>query len=204
MRLFFDVDGVLLNFERAFVQWLNDHQGLGLPEDYETTSWYFEEVMPEEECKNAWHHFLGSDDAARMQPYVDPAHFNTLTANRAVHLLTNFPHSSWEKRMQNLQAIGFKYDSVHHCGFNSFDSGDTPSKSEVITRLLQPGEAGLFVDDHPQNCLDVVRNCPQVEVWLMSRRFNQGFEHPQIHRARDWSSVTGRIGNGADRSRSLS
>lgn len=197
MRLFFDVDGVLLNFERAFVQWLNDHHGLDLPEDYETTSWYFEEVMSEADCKQAWHHFMGSDDAARMQPYVDSAHFNTLTANRAVHLLTNFPHSSWDKRVQNLQTVGFIYDSVHHCGFSSLDSAETPSKSEVITRLLQRGEAGLFVDDHPQNCVDVVRNCPQVEVWLMSRRFNQGFDHPQIQRARDWSSVTGRIGNGA-------
>ena len=106
--------------------------------------------------------------------------------------------------MENLETIGFNYDSVHHCGFNSFDTGDTPSKSEVITGLLQPGEAGLFIDDHPRNCLDVVGNCPEVEVWLMSRRFNQGFEHPQIQRARDWSSVTGRIGNGAPHRRSLS
>jgi len=38
-RLFFDVDGVLLNFEHAFVNWLNEQYGLGIPPDYEASSW---------------------------------------------------------------------------------------------------------------------------------------------------------------------
>ena len=193
MRLFFDVDGVLLNFERAFVRWLNEHYGTELHEDYETSSWYFEDVLTAEQCREAWHVFLGSDDAAGMQPYLAPERFNALTENRSVHLLTNFPDAHMEKRARNLNALGFHYNSLHHCGFVSLDPSGIPSKADMIARLLQPGESGLFVDDHPKNCVDVAHHCSAVEVWLMSRRHNRDFEHPDVKRAVNWNCVIERL-----------
>lgn len=193
MRLFFDVDGVLLNFERGFVQWLNVNFGKNLPEDYEASSWYFDDVLTEEQCREAWHVFLGSEDAGRLQPYLEPARFNALTGERAVHLLTNFPDLHMETRVENLAALGFRYESLHHCGFSTFDPAGTPSKSQIVSNLLQPGERGLFVDDHPRNCLDVAENCPGVEVWLMSRKFNRDFDHPEIRRAAGWPPIVERL-----------
>ena len=47
MQLFFDIDGVLLNFERSFVGWMNDQYAMGLPADYEASDWDFTEVVVE-------------------------------------------------------------------------------------------------------------------------------------------------------------
>ena len=55
--------------------------------------------------------------------------------------------------------------------------------------LVQDGEQILFVDDHPRNCVDVKENFPEAWVWLMSRPFNQDFDHPTIQRAKHWEQV---------------
>ena len=47
----------------------------------------------------------------------------------------------------------------------------------------------LFVDYHPDNCLNVREAFPDAEIWLMSRPFNSNFEHPKIRRATNWSEV---------------
>src|SRR3989304_6291358 len=116
-RLFFDVDGVLLNFEHAFVAWLNVHYRLRPPGDYQTPTWYFDDILPGAQGKEAWTAFLESPDAGRMKPYLEAARFNALTAGRPVHLLTNFPENHFDKRMENLALLGFRYASMHHCGF---------------------------------------------------------------------------------------
>jgi FMN phosphatase YigB (HAD superfamily) len=192
-RLFFDVDGVLLNFEHAFAAWLNRMYGLNLPESYETPTWYFEDILPEDRTKEAWDLFLESPAAGQLKPCVEAGRFNTLTAGREVHLLTNFPEHHFEKRIENLALLGFRYSSLHHCGFHAFQKRGVASKSQVIASLLGGHEQAFFVDDHPDNCVDVVRNCERVEVWLMSRRFNRDFTHPAVRRARDWSCVIERL-----------
>jgi hypothetical protein len=55
--------------------------------------------------------------------------------------------------------------------------------------LMEEGEAVLFVDDHPDNCLNVREAFPESEVWLMSRPFNHEFEHPKVTRAQTWDDV---------------
>jgi FMN phosphatase YigB (HAD superfamily) len=192
-RLFFDVDGVLLNFEHAFVVWLNELYGLGLPESYETPSWYFDDILSPEQCREAWTLFLESPAAGRMNPYLDAERFNALTAGRSVHLLTNFPEHQFHRRVENLALLGFRYASMHHCGFHAFKSRGVASKSATISRIMGPGERALFLDDHPDNCVDVVQNCERVEVWLMTRRFNREFAHPAVRRARDWGCVIERL-----------
>ena len=192
-RLFFDVDGVLLNFEHAFVAWLNVHYRLGLPEHYETPTWYFDDILPGAQGKEAWTAFLESPDAGRMKPYLEAARFNALTAGRPVHLLTNFPENHFDKRMENLALLGFRYASMHHCGFHAFKSRGVATKATVISQILGSRERALFLDDHPDNCVDVVENCERVEVWLMTRRFNRGFAHPAVRRAQDWRPVIERL-----------
>ena len=56
-------------------------------------------------------------------------------------------------------------------------------------KLQHEEEKILFVDDHPDNCLNVRDSFPEAEIWLMSRTFNDDFEHPGIRRAKDWSDV---------------
>ena len=56
-------------------------------------------------------------------------------------------------------------------------------------KLYQEGKKVMFVDDHPDNCLNVWENFPKAEIWLMTRPFNYDFIHPKIRRARNWNEV---------------
>lgn len=193
MQLFVDIDGVLLNFEHAFVRWLNERLGLGLPADYEAESWDFEEVLTPEMLRGGWQAFLESPLAGELLPLVAPERFNRLAEGHEVHLVTNFPEPYMDKRLANLQATGFRYHSLHYCGLHGYRELRPQSKAEVIQALRTSRGEGLFVDDHPDNCVDVHRNCPGVEVWLMSRRFNRGFEHPAIRRTDGWAALFQRL-----------
>jgi uncharacterized HAD superfamily protein len=194
MQLFFDIDGVLLNFERSFVGWMNAQYAMGLPADYEASDWDFTEVLDAEELERRWRRFLTEPAAAQMEPLIAPERFNALAREHPVHLVTNFPLPHMEKRRENLTALGFVYESLHHCGFLVFDDIVPKTKAQTIAALRRSHEPALFMDDHPENCLDVVRNCQDVEVWLMSRRFNRHFAHPQVRRAQDWTCVLRRLG----------
>jgi FMN phosphatase YigB (HAD superfamily) len=194
MQLFLDIDGVLLNFEQSFVRWLNGHFAMNLPEDYQANSWDFTEVLEAEELERRWRLYLASPEAARMAPLVEPERFNALSRAHSVHLVTNFPLPHMDKRLANLADVGLAYRSLHHCGFLVYDGHTPKTKGQTVAELLEPGQAALFVDDHPDNCLDVARTCPDVEVWVMTRRFNRAFSHPQVRRAADWESLFQRLG----------
>lgn len=193
MQLFLDIDGVLLNFEHAFVRWLNDAYGMGLPGDYETRSWFFDDLMSREQLWERWDAFLESDYCARMLPLVEPERFNALAGLHEVHLLTNFPSAFMAKREENLAEVGLVYQSLHHGGLHSHGEVPPPTKAELVNRLRKDGGPALFVDDHPDNCLDVLKNCSGVEVWLMSRRFNRDFHHPGLPRADGWEALFERL-----------
>jgi len=193
MQLFLDIDGVLLNFEHAFVRWLNAHYQLGLPADYQAESWDFEEVLDVQMLREGWHAFLESRMAAELPPLVEPERFNSLAQRHTVHLLTNFPEPHMGKRLDNLQAHGFQYHTLHYCGLHGYKELRPRSKAEVIQALRAARGEVLFVDDHPDNCVDVQRNCPQAEVWLMSRRFNRDFAQPGIRRTEGWEALFARI-----------
>lgn len=193
MQLFIDIDGVLLNFERAFVDWLNAEYRLGLPDDYEAESWDFEEVLDRQQLMDGWHRFLESRVAGEMAPLVAPERFNALAAGHSVHLVTNFPQPHMAKRLANLASLGFAYDTLHYCGLHAYKELTPLTKAQVVRSLRNARGEGLFVDDHPDNCVDVHTHCPDVEVWLMSRRFNRDFHHPGIRRAQDWNCLFQRL-----------
>ena len=197
MQLFIDIDGVLLNFEQAFVRWLNGEYRLGLPQDYEAESWDFEEVLDRPRLLEGWHRFLESRGAGEMGPLVEPQRFNALASQHSVHLVTNFPQPHMRKRLDNLEALGFLYDTLHYCGLHGYKDLQPLTKAQVIRSLRDARGEGLFVDDHPDNCVDVHTHCPDVEVWLMSRRFNREFSHPTIQRAQSWDCLFQRLGNAA-------
>lgn len=193
MQFFVDIDGVLLNFERAFVGFLNRAYGMNLPERYETGTWFFEDLMTPQEMYDRWQAFLDAEDSGRMEPLVAPERFNAVARTYGVHLLTNFPQPYMEKRVANLAALGFRYESLDFCGLHPYEGTVPPSKAEVVARLHGNGNPGLFIDDHPENCLDVLDNCGGVEVWVMSRYFNRDFNHPRVRRAETWQCVFDRL-----------
>ncbi|MDH4121226.1 MAG: hypothetical protein OEV94_05950 [Deltaproteobacteria bacterium] len=193
MQLFIDIDGVILNFERTFVRFLNQEYQVGLPEDYQTDTFEFDQVLKPNNIEDAWWRFLESDMAGDLSPMVDVERLNRLAARHTVHLLTNFPEREMAKRADNLARLGLKYHSLHHCGFHQFTAEPPLTKGQMVTQLLQQEAKGLFIDDHPNNCLDVKTHCPDLEVWLMTQRFNRDFSHPEVRRAVDWGCLYARL-----------
>ena len=195
--MFVDIDGVVLNFEGAFVRFLNRVYGMGLPERYETTTWFFDDLLSREEMYTRWQAFLESGDSGQMEPLVSPRDFNALARRHEVHLLTNFPLPYMAKRERNLARLGLAYQSLQFCGLHAYKDTVPPSKAEVVENLRAPEQPAFFVDDHPENCLDVLGNCKDVEVWVMSRHFNKDFDHPQVRRANGWKTLFERLAEAA-------
>ena len=190
MQLFCDIDGVLLDFERMFVPWINRYHHTNLPACYQSGCWDFTDLLSQEQTFALWKRFMQSEQAAQMPSTVAPAAFNAATQQIQVELLTNFPAAQFPMRWANLHSHGFVYRGLYHCGLlKSSDAlSPPPTKAQIVNQLCTGGKA-FFVDDHPDNCLDVLQHCPQVEVWVMHRHFNRGFYHQRIQRATSWQTL---------------
>ena len=186
---FFDVDGVLLDFERGFTKTVIDYFKLEVAEDFVSKSFWFGDLLSKEQVMKGWDYFLHSTEFEELEPIVDPEQFNAAFGAYPVHFITNIPLDCLERREKNLRNAGFKFDSAHCAGFIDYDGYSTQTKAEVIQELLQEENTVMFVDDHPDNCLNVRESFPEAEIWLMSRPFNDDFDHPEIRRARDWDEV---------------
>ena len=124
-----------------------------------------------------------------MKPIVDPGQFNAKFGAYPVHFITNIPPDCLERRVKNLRNAGFKFKSAHCGGFINYEGKTSKTKAEVIQELIQENESVIFVDDHPDNCLNVLESFPKAEIWLMSRPFNVDFKHSKIRRANNWSEI---------------
>ena len=196
---FFDVDGVLLDFESGFTKTVKDYFKLDVADDFVSKSFWFSDLLTKEQVMEGWDYFLQSSEFEELAPMLDPEQFNAAFGAYPVHFITNIPLDCLERRKNNLRNAGFKFDSVHCAGFIDYDGYSTQTKAEVIKELHQEEKTVMFVDDHPDNCLNVRESFPEAEIWLMSRPFNDDFEHPEIRRARNWAEVLEHSGNPANR-----
>ena len=186
---FFDVDGVLLDFEGGFTNTVKDYFKLELPKDFVSKSFWFEDILTKEQVMEGWDYFLHSTEFEKLKPIVDPEKFNNVFGAYPVHFITNIPLDCLERREKNLRNVGFKFNSAHCAGFIEYDGYSKKTKAEIIQELHQEGKKVMFVDDHPDNCLNVWENFPKAEIWLMTRPFNYDFIHPKIRRAGNWNEI---------------
>ncbi len=189
LRFFFDVDGVLLNFEKSYVRVLKDYFKLDIPDDFEMADWFFKDVLDENQLKESWEYFIGSEHFSRLSPLINPERFNSVFGAYPVHFITNIPRQYLETRKQNLKNAGFHWHSLHCGGMVSFDDNPPVTKAEIIRQLARDEEVLIFVDDHPDNCMNVHEHFSQAKVWLISRPFNQHFTHSVIRRADHWDTL---------------
>ncbi len=185
----FDVDGVMLNFEKSFVSAINDYFELNLPEGYVPESYWFSDILSQEQVVEGWNYFIHSPLFGQMEPLVDPVLFNSFFGAYPVHFITNIPPECLEQRKANLRNIGFHFDSAHCAGMLNYEGHPPQNKADVIQSLLKDDESIIFVDDHPDNCINVYEAFPDAEVWLITRKFNIDFEHTQIKRAQNWNDL---------------
>ena len=109
-------------------------------------------------------------------PLVNPEEFNSTFGAYPIHFITNIPPDCLKRREKNLRNVGFKFNSARCAGFINYEDHPAKTKADVIRELNQKENGVLFVDDHPDNCLNVREAFPDAEIWLMSRPFNSNFE----------------------------
>ncbi|MBF0351092.1 MAG: hypothetical protein HQM11_08665 [SAR324 cluster bacterium] len=193
MRYFFDVDGVVLDFESRYIQALKQYFNLNLPDNYQPQCWYFSDILKEEQVLEGWEKFISSEEFGALSPLVEVDRFNRVFGGLPVHFITNIPPQYLKARETNLLKAGFQFHSVHCGGFLSFDHGPPRKKADIIKELLNPEETVFFMDDHPDNCVNVHEMFPDAEIWLITRSFNTSFSHPAIKRADHWDHIFDRF-----------
>ena len=186
---FFDVDGVLLDFESGFTKVIKEYFKLDVPADYVPESFWFSDLLSKEQVMEGWDYFIHSSEFEKLEPLVNPEEFNSTFGAYPIHFITNIPPDCLKRREKNLRNVGFKFNSARCAGFINYEDHPAKTKADVIRELNQKENGVLFVDDHPDNCLNVREAFPDAEIWLMSRPFNSNFEHPKIRRATNWSEV---------------
>lgn len=186
MEFFLDVDGVILDFETSFVDFVREHYLPDLPQGYEPKSWEMTTEFETLDILEVWRRFLGSEGFVRLNLLIDAASFNGVSDRYPVYLITNLPTSQYENRRKNLALHGLRYSGLSLAGHFNFGNEQYPTKSQAIADLHVPGEKLVFLDDHPQNCRDVGSAFKESEVYLMSRPHNLGIEDEDWIRVDSW------------------
>ena len=53
-RCFFDVDGVVLDFESSFIKVVGAYFKLEVPENYQPENWFFSDLLTWEQVEEGW------------------------------------------------------------------------------------------------------------------------------------------------------
>jgi len=186
MEFFLDVDGVILDFEAAFVDFVRDEYLPDLPADYTLQSWELATDFNTLDIGKVWQNFVDSDQFTRLNLLVDTDSFNQLSDRHSVYLITNLAKPQNDSRRKNLERYQLRYKDLFLAGHHNFNDDSYPTKSAVISKLHHNGERMVFLDDHPRNCQDVKSAFGNSEVFLMSRPHNKGLEDPIWTRVDDW------------------
>lgn len=194
MEIYLDVDGVILDFESAFVDFVRAEYIPDLPPDFVLQKWEIGEEFKELDIEAVWNHFVSSDYFTRLGLLVDPLSFNRISGRFPVNLITNLPKDLFEPRARNLALHGLKYSGLYMAGHFDFGIDNYPTKSQVIAQIHQPGEKIVFLDDHPKNCIDIKTNLPESHVYMMDRPHNKGQEDPKWTRVNCWNEFVEKIG----------
>lgn len=188
-EFYFDVDGVILDFEGAFVDFIRDTYRPELPKDYQLKNWELAEEFPDIDMGEAWEIFVASDRFEALKLLVSANTFNQFTNGYPTYLITNISENMVIKRKKNLATHLLQYSELYCAGHWDFGIENYPSKSGIINQLHQQHNHIIFLDDHPTNCKEVAEKVPDAHVFLMSRAHNQNEQNECWTRVDDWEAL---------------
>ena len=194
IELFLDVDGVILDFESTFMDYIREVWLPDLPVGYIPQSWELDDhALKSLDIEEVWEAFMASGRFNRLNMLADTESFNQLSKAYPVHLVTNLPEDQYDPRIDNLNFHGLKFESLNMGGHHSFDIPDYPSKSDVISKIRDQKRRPIFLDDHPENCKDVAAAIPEALVFMMERPHNLKTPDGPWTRVKDWPDFIAHI-----------
>ena len=199
--LFLDVDGVLLDFETSFIDFFRSKHPGRIPQDYEWIHWNLEKDFPDVDIQALAMEHLQSESFGNMESLVTRHEYlETLFYVEHIHLVTNIPEFAIEKRAENLKNHGIRFTTLNKGGFYNFGEENYPTKMDAIHTVIKEynyrldKDRFLFLDDSQHNCTDIKEEFPLFEVYLRSRKHNEGVPYDSRYkRVRDWNQFSSRI-----------
>ncbi len=188
MQLFLDIDGVILDFEKGFMEFLRQVYHPELPPGYRPQTWTMANEFKDVDIEVAWYDFVSRPVFTQLELIPEKALYDRLAARYEVHLVTNLPPRLYEPRLKNLLALGLSFHSLSLGGHHDFNLPAYPTKSAVIGSKRDKTKAMAFVDDHPINCQDVATAFPDALVILMNRPHNLSNNLP-YPRVDGWNEI---------------
>lgn len=175
IQLFLDCDGVICNFDEVFVQIVNKMFNKNLPSDFVPNDWYWTKPpvsITQEDSLLAYHAFLKDNGFLKQSFYKEAKEFiDEAKKFSHIDLVTHIPDECKENRVKNLNGHNIHFDRIF----------TTEEKSKCINQNIIPGkDRYIFVDDKPENCIDVAENCKNVEVFIIKKPYNVDFKHPNV------------------------
>ena len=185
LRLCFDVDGVVLDFDSSYAYEAKHYFGIEIPQG--NVPVYASENLTDQQRYQIWESLVKSKRFEALETLVDIERFNHIFQGVSVNFITNIPESIKEARLRNLHHLGFEFESLHCAGLIKFPEDHTLNKSEMIKQLKSPKDHIVFLDDQIDNCLDMIESLPDAHIMLLSTPFNQdSLLQDGIERIENW------------------
>lgn len=195
MQLFFDVDGVILNFNKAFYQVCNKLFDLKIPENYIHDNWYpylgTKPVLTREQSAQAWDYFVNNRYFGKLElldKKIPAILRNYAYSGYEINLVTSVPKESELDRINNLKKLGIFFDDFYNIGVDSIRN-----KSYFINGVYAGGKS-FFIDDKFENCKDVAENCSsKIKILMMTYPYNENKVLTDVTRVYNWKDIVAPI-----------
>lgn len=199
INLYFDLDDVVFDFSRDFINFVNESYGR---EQYKISNepalFNPEEVfgMDEKTLRYLLNYYIEAGKFA-IQPLM-PGAFDAL--NYFVehpYFPCNIPNFITVRDPQSIIHTITRLQDVYHDlgyvyplrGFQLFSANSKYHKKwHLIKELSRFNSQGIFVDDHPDYINDVLKHCPGViTIWMNSLNIKNG-AHPH-YEVKGWKEI---------------
>jgi hypothetical protein len=161
LKIGFDIDGVLANFNRGYIQLLADLGGLELDPEYAPQRWHYEADLGVSKAvvNKAWDTIRESDTF-----WVDLDPYDVLLEELEDHDLYFITTRVGNKVKRQTEVWLYGYQHLQ-------------CPTVLISANKGPVAAGLeldvFIDDKLENILDVEAASPKTRTYLLNQAYNQ-------------------------------
>lgn len=164
-----DVDGIIAKFNSAFINLIKEQTGIELPPESDTypDTWSYHRAagVTKEQDQVLWNHIMEGDFWETLDHYPEaPAALALIRECRSkgdhIYFVTSRP-GQYAKHLTEfwLDNLGYECPTVLI----------SSNKGPVCKGL----GVEMFVDDKPENCIDVALSCSRAQVYLLDAPYNR-------------------------------
>lgn len=192
MRIGIDIDGVLANFNLAYIKLLNEISGKNEPLDHQPTRWHYEAELGFtanhvteawkriEESETFWHEL---EEIKENTDYLrDWGH--TPATGEEVYFITARPGKMVKLQTEDWLRSDGDWNSIWYL--------PTVLISSAKGLCAKALNLDIYIDDRTENIRDVQETSPSTRAYLINRSYNEGGD--VLRRANTLSDVFKREG----------